>query len=291
MENVSAVYAGNTVYAITAGGDLYAWGSNIYGQTGSGSDASVVTSPKRVLSGVKMVSASWTSLSAFAILKTGALYGWGGNHLGQLGFQSEEDSGYIEAAPIQIVEHERKAEETPVRVSTPSSWAEDEVSAALKMGIVPDDIQSYYQAYILRIEFSELIVKTIERVTGKTMPTGAAFDDCTDTLVLKARAAGIVNGKDGNNFDPWNEITREEMAKMIINAVRYLEDFSNREYIKEYTGSDSGILSGVSAWAVPYMKLAYANDYIKGDGVSLAPQDSTSCEQAILIVYRAVKAM
>ncbi|XP_027327262.2 RCC1 and BTB domain-containing protein 1 isoform X4 [Anas platyrhynchos] len=73
--------------ALSADGDLYAWGYNNCGQVGSGSTANQPT-PRRVsncLQGKMVVSIACGQTSSMAIVNNGEVYGWGYNGNGQLG--------------------------------------------------------------------------------------------------------------------------------------------------------------------------------------------------------------
>jgi alpha-tubulin suppressor-like RCC1 family protein len=65
-----------------AGGDLYAWGNNQYGQLGTGSTISTPT-PTKVLGSVKQVESG--ADHTVALLTNGAVDAWGRNEHGQLG--------------------------------------------------------------------------------------------------------------------------------------------------------------------------------------------------------------
>ena len=73
----------NSIYGLTNGNSLYAWGQNSYGQLGDGT-ASNRSSPVAVLGGLKFSQVVVTNNSAFGITPAGVLYAWGLNTGGQL---------------------------------------------------------------------------------------------------------------------------------------------------------------------------------------------------------------
>ena len=107
---------------------------------------------------------------------------------------------------------------------TASKWAQDEVTNAITVGLVPDDLQSNYQDNITRQEFCRLMTAVIEQSTGKTLAVPAVnpFTDTTDRHVLAAYRLGIVNGTSATTFNPNGTITRQEAAAMLARTARVL---------------------------------------------------------------------
>ncbi|ETN59614.1 hect E3 ubiquitin ligase [Anopheles darlingi] len=73
--------------ALTNSGELYAWGSNAYGQLGLGMTNEKVSTPTLVqsLAGVPIAFIACGGNHSFAVSKSGAIFGWGKNTFGQLG--------------------------------------------------------------------------------------------------------------------------------------------------------------------------------------------------------------
>ena len=77
LSDVIEIYINDlTVYAITSGGDIYAWGKNDYGQVGNGSK-STQTTPYKIngLSNVKGLICGGQTV--FALTEDGYVYAWG----------------------------------------------------------------------------------------------------------------------------------------------------------------------------------------------------------------------
>jgi len=87
MDNVIAISSNHLhAMAITANGNLWAWGHNHHGELGSGvigNRDEYVHEPIRVMRGVVAVSAG--AYYTMAVKADGSLWGWGKNDFGQLG--------------------------------------------------------------------------------------------------------------------------------------------------------------------------------------------------------------
>ena len=87
-------------YALTAGGELYAWGSNAYGQLGINANAGTSTknnTPTKIsISGIKEFTVQ--NGTCAALTKEGKLYLWGRNQAGQLGNGSTGGYSYLPTA-------------------------------------------------------------------------------------------------------------------------------------------------------------------------------------------------
>jgi alpha-tubulin suppressor-like RCC1 family protein len=71
--------------ALNDKGELFAWGSNRFGQIGTASSTELYTEPMKVGDGFKSISAG--SLYSTAIKIDGSLWAWGYNFYGQLGYK------------------------------------------------------------------------------------------------------------------------------------------------------------------------------------------------------------
>ena len=113
--------------------------------------------------------------------------------------------------------------------------------------------------------------------SGLTDIKGTMCEEAVKELISR----GIVNGYLDHTFRPENDITRAEMAKMLVTAAKLNDAVeSNR---------DKEIFSDVikNHWAIGYVNVAYKNDYIVGyeDG-TFAPDDNVTYAEAITMVVR-----
>jgi alpha-tubulin suppressor-like RCC1 family protein len=89
MENVAAISAGfRHALAVTAGGGLYAWGHNSYGQLGDGTTVDR-NYPVRIMDDVIAVSAG--RRHSLAVTSDGTLWAWGGKTGSQIPIIMKEE--------------------------------------------------------------------------------------------------------------------------------------------------------------------------------------------------------
>ena len=171
-----------------------------------------------------------------------------------------------------------------------SDWAKAEVEAASAAGLVTDHTASGFKEDITRFQFSELIVNLAEKVTGKEIAPAAAdtFTDCNETAVLKAYAAGIVNGVGDNRFAPDTTTNREQIATMIARAIAYIEKETGKSFTPAAASIEKFSDKGeVSAWAAEGVGLLAANGIMNGTSdTTCSPMNPCTVEQSILLVYR-----
>ena len=97
LEDVSSVSVGaNHAAAIKKDGSLWMWGSNYFGQLGTGTNEEALY-PVQVMEEVAAVDLGWSRTAA--IKKDGTLWTWGWNRYGQLGDGSTESAN----SPVQIL--------------------------------------------------------------------------------------------------------------------------------------------------------------------------------------------
>ncbi len=170
-----------------------------------------------------------------------------------------------------------------------SDWAREEVAKATQAGYVSPRCAYYQTAPITRLQFAELAVNYLEKVTGKPVEPSKEnpFIDTEEQAVLKAYAAGIVQGKGEGCFAPHDLLTRQELASMLYRTMNKAGvSFSQASVsLDGYTDGDQ-----VAEWAGEAVAALVGNGVMQGaGGKTLRPQDTCTVEQAILLVYRAVK--
>lgn len=212
----------------------------------------------------------------------------------------------------------------------PSAWAKATVEEAIKLGFVPERLQSDYQKAITREEFASLFVTTIfayqklqyplsegssieeygysiyravtrEDVLRQVKVTDYAFTDTDSEDVKLAYIMGLVNGISPTTFLPDRPVTRQEAAVMLA-AYGSPEAYSvgNRNnlehFMPRYTDLDKA-----AAWAKQEVNLAFYRGILKGttgdsdwmgtSRITLDPLGNFTREQAIVVAYRLYKSV
>lgn len=173
-----------------------------------------------------------------------------------------------------------------------SGWAKDEVEAAEESMLTTDTVLDEGVLNITRVEFCELAVKLYESITsGEAVPASPnPFKDTDNISVLKAYKLGIVKGRDEKNgiFAPDANITRQELALMMLNALKAAKPGESFKEEKEPAFKDKG---EVAVWAKDAVNFFSAADILKGSkdtsGKTLVqPKNNASRQEAILLINR-----
>lgn len=137
---------------------------------------------------------------------------------------------------------------------------------------------------ITRAQFAKLIVESLNLKLGSQTVN---FSDVKDGAWYSnsariAASLGIVTGYDGK-FDPDGLITREQMATMIVRALKYIDP--NGNYV---AGQQNFIDQGqISEWAKEAVAISASKELVKGLGNGLfGPQEKATRAQAAVIIYR-----
>ncbi|MBR5479286.1 MAG: S-layer homology domain-containing protein [Clostridia bacterium] len=116
---------------------------------------------------------------------------------------------------------------------TAASAFKPEVISAMRSGISPLNLRGDYSRAIQRYEFCEMIVDFIEGKNGKTIDQflkskgvkidKSVFNDVYDAdYVYQVNALGIVGGYGDGKFKPYNSITRQEAATMLMRLAKVM---------------------------------------------------------------------
>jgi len=186
--------------------------------------------------------------------------------------------------------------------AVPSAWAQAEIAAAGKAGLMPDTLPSGFQQPITRLEFARLAVRLVELAApGRGVdPIGALgpsrvdpFTDTDDADALTAYALNIIKGKTKSSFDPDGAITRQDAATMLARAARALGCYENTSG-KNFADADE--ISPYARESVAYV--SSLTDPVTGSRVMggvgrgcFDPGGTYTLEQAIVTVYRLYQAL
>ena len=185
----------------------------------------------------------------------------------------------------------------------PPAWAQETVDRAIAKGAVPGEICIDYQTPITRAEFCRSIIMGIQGAYGEL---GAAymetelpylnylydasevqFADCNDPFVTLAARAGIVSGGADGNFHPYDSITREQAAAMLVRTLKAMGFTVTTGTPEEF--SDLGQASSYAVKDIQQITASKVNGVSVMSGVNqheFAPKGTFTRAQAIVAIQR-----
>ncbi len=183
-----------------------------------------------------------------------------------------------------------------------SAWAVEEVSAAVELKVVPDNILEAPNANITREEFCVLIMKMLrtkldvdnnELLSLKDAKVNySIFTDTKNEDVFVANALGILNGRGNGIFDSDSSITRQEAAVMLANTAKVM----GVSFGTALSFADTDIIANWAEDAVG--KISSLSDGVTGKAVmggigdnKFGPLGTYTREQAILTALRLFRAI
>lgn len=168
-----------------------------------------------------------------------------------------------------------------------NNWAKENIELLADKMLISGKTETTYEpdSNITRAEFATLLVRALGLKEG--VLTEGQFKDVAGTdwyagSVAAATKENIIAGYDGNLFKPNDNITREEMAAMIIRAERVAgkeESMSadeQEQQLAQFKDSQS-----ISTWAARDVALAARAGIIKGmPGGEFSPQTNADRAQS-----------
>ena len=161
-------------------------------------------------------------------------------------------------------------------------WAAADVLAMNKAGIVSGVSDTLFDPdrNITRAEFAAIIARAL-KLTDKKADYKDVNDEWFAPYVGACSEAGIISGYDGM-FRPNDNITRQEMAVIIVNAYSYLEGKGANGGIDNFTDK-----AKIADWAKAAVDTASSVGLISGMGDgTFAPEANATRAQAASIVKR-----
>lgn len=178
-----------------------------------------------------------------------------------------------------------------------SQWFEDETmkdpeNQAIFNRLIPAELQNRdLTKSITRAEFCAVAVQLYEEMGGKKLNAATLDNPFTDTnsdTVKKAYALGITNGAGGTNFDPYTNISREQLATMLTRVYKSLNLPgwtlpTDPNFTLDYSGvtpfADDKDISGYAKDSVYFM---VKNGVINGlTPTTFGPRNTTQAQEAI----------
>ena len=167
-------------------------------------------------------------------------------------------------------------------------WSVESIDALVKAGIVNGVTNTTFEPNrsITRAEFCKLIATTFG---FSEMDASSSYIDVSQTdwyyaTVMAAAKAGVVTGYTDGDFRPDNQITREEMAAMLIRAFKAAGIDTPQG---EMTFADVGQMDD---WSKDYIASLSQMGIVSGKGDNnFAPKDNLTRAEAAKVIYSAFK--
>jgi 2',3'-cyclic-nucleotide 2'-phosphodiesterase/3'-nucleotidase/5'-nucleotidase len=186
-------------------------------------------------------------------------------------------------------------EENPTKVTfndIQAHWAQKDIEALAAKGIIKGITAEYYapEESINRAQFATLLVRCLD-LKEKTPPSpfnDVKQDDWHYDSVTKAHAHGIVRGVTTDNFDPAGQITREQMAVMMANALKY-QDINitvDSSILNKFTDQQQ-----ISPWAVEACAMVVQYEIMQGANDIFMPSEITTRAQSAAVLNRFIELM
>ena len=186
--------------------------------------------------------------------------------------------------------------------SSASDWATPELEKAADMGLIPEILKGADMTKnITREEFAEVVLLMYLKSAGiqDTAPSPNPFTDTQNPQILKAYQLGIVKGMSETKFEPNTLINREQVAAMLVRAIKLIAPNADYSTDGAPTFTDQG---DISDWALNDCLYIAKLGIIKGSDGKFMPRDvtqaqvaagyaNTSREQALAMSVRTVDKM
>jgi hypothetical protein len=136
---------------------------------------------------------------------------------------------------------------------------------------------------VLREQAAKILATALKLdTTGTENYPDVSTDNWSYKYIVAVTKAGIFGGDENGKFNPFNNLTRQEAAKIIVQAFGF-------------TGSTEltfGDKANIQSWAVPYVKTAVANGILKGDDQgNFNPNANIKRGDFALMIQRALNAV
>ena len=133
-----------------------------------------------------------------------------------------------------------------------------------------------------------MLITTLYRLAGSPEVTAensfpdVKADEWYTDAVIWAYENGIVNGYDDGDFGPNDNITREQMAVMLMNYAKFKGiDISAKNDLSQFADAEN-----TSAWAVEAVKWAVAEGLITGRDTGLMPKAEANRAETATVLMR-----
>ncbi|RAV20060.1 S-layer homology domain-containing protein [Paenibacillus contaminans] len=240
--------------------------------------------------------------------KTGNKAGESGDFIiGTLTFKMKKDGASsvkwisMKAVNRNLAVHTYSVEES-VSVASPKKgfidldghWAKADIELLASKGIVEGMDEHHFvpQGQVTRAQFAALISRALKlKTNAEEIPfADVAPDSWYKDVVTSAYSAGIIQGMTETRFAPEKDITREEMAVMIVRAINHVRGSASEDTTgAAMTFADS---ESISEWAKEGIHLSVRLGIINGRTEDrFVPQDRATRAEAATVMKRLLSAL
>ena len=175
--------------------------------------------------------------------------------------------------------------------SNTAVWAEDAVKSMYALGFLSESLRGANMTRnITRGEMCKMAVLVFEHLTGGyPYPDSTEhFEDTKDPDICYAYEQGIISGYGNGKFGPNDPLTREQFFKITYNLMgtAYCNPDVGLVPLDSFRDGDT-----VSSYAVKPTQIMVAIGIVKGSNGKLHPKNYTSCQEAIVMFFRAYEYM
>ncbi len=170
-----------------------------------------------------------------------------------------------------------------------SNWAKEELDEMMSQNLLPPYFQELdsLKGDVSRLEMCITAVHVFETYIGKeiSVTNPKPFTDTEDIVVAKAYAMGLVNGYEDGTFRPDRLLSRQEFfvfVEQFLHAAGWTPTEKHFADLSQFADADE-----LSSWARDAASLVVGIQVVEGNEIGLSPARLTTCEQALVMFYRA----
>ena len=175
----------------------------------------------------------------------------------------------------------------PIGLASPMSdiaghWAEASIVKMVDQGIISGYPDGTFkpEGKITRAEFASLLVRGFQLPIGGRKVFSDPANHWAKDFIAAAYSQGIISGYSETVFGPDDPITREQMAVMIVKAVKPNTAAEGKTF------ADNGSIAG---WAEEAVKSATGNDLLTGNpDNTFRPKGNTTRAEAAVVLSKAL---
>jgi len=170
-------------------------------------------------------------------------------------------------------------------------WAKTDVELLALNNIIKGVNEDHFapEAKVTRAQFAALIARALnlEDSMNQSPFTDVAPDSWYEREINSTYSAGIIEGITKTRFAPEKNITREEMAVMIVRARNYAADPASRDNIGADLATTFVDSESISRWAEEEVQIAVRLGIMNGRSKNrFVPRDQATRAEAAAVIKR-----